>query len=107
MQFEMEFTEEEILAVFNKPVPPTPSPKTQGHMIVVKLSSNQQMVINLCKAALVREFGAAAAAKYIAYREESDERALQYWLQYQIERTAYPDTYTLCTACQRWLAASA
>ena len=108
MKFEMEveFTEEEIMEVFNRPAPPTPAPKTQGYMILVKLSPNQQTVINLCKAALVREFGIKDAARYINYREETDERSLQYWLQYQIERTSYPDTYTLCTACQRWLTAN-
>lgn len=88
--------------VYHEPEPNSP---TKGYLIVKNLSPNQARVINRCKAALVREFGTRIAADYIDYQETADPRDIQVWLKYQIESSAYPETYTLITSCQRWVAA--
>ena len=94
---------DEIEDIFNRPVIVEPvKKKVYGMFILKNLTRTHRDVLNLCKVALVREFGMAAASRYIRFREDSDERGHQYWLRYQIERTSYPDTYCLVVDAQKW-----
>jgi len=84
------------------PDEPATSKKKPHYSILHNLTPNRRAVINLCKEALVREFGTAEASRYITHREGTDERSVQYWLRYQIEKTPYPDTYCLVVDAQKW-----
>lgn len=99
----VDMTIEDIEDIFNRPVIIEPvSKKVYGMLILKNLTRTHRDVINLCKVALVREFGTAEASRYIRFRETSDERDIQFWLKYQIERTSYPDTYCLVVDAQKW-----
>lgn len=95
---------DEIEDIFNRTVThdAPAKPRAKQYTILKNLSPNRQAVINQCKAALVRQFGTKEAARYIRFREDSDPRGYQYWLKYQIERSAYPDDYCLLVAAQKW-----
>lgn len=93
----------DIEDIFKRPVIIEPvERKVRGMLIHRSLTPNRMGVINLCKVALVREFGMTGASRYIHFRETSDERGIQYWLRYQIESTSYPDTYCLVVDAQKW-----
>ena len=105
LEQEIEFSLDEIEYIFNRVVIPAKTKKQyKGYMIYVNLTPNKVSVINLCKNALVREFGAKEAARYIAHREGNDYRGLQFWLKYQIEKTAYADDWCLIRAAMKWFA---
>ena len=100
---ELDMDIDAIEDIFKRPVIIEPvSNRVYGMLILKHLTRTHRDVINLCKVALVREFGTAAASRYIRFRETTDERDIQFWLKYQIERTSYPDTYCLIVAAQKW-----
>ena len=100
----LEMSTEDIEKMFSRPItPPTPTSRKPHYTIVANLTPNRASVINQCKAALVRQFGMEDSARYIAFRETTDPRGIQYWLKYQIERTPYADEYCLLAAAQKWL----
>jgi len=106
-EFTLEFTIDEVRDLTDRvladpdPVPPTP----KGKMYVVKnVTGNQVKVISSAKARLVQELGRKRAGAYIAAMEASDNRGVQYWLRYQIERSAFPETYSLIQDALRWIA---
>lgn len=100
--FEMSI--EDVEEIFNRSIVTDAPPKPRGkqYTILRNLTPNRQSVINQCKAALVRQFGMAEAARYIRFKEDVDPRGYQFWLKYQIEHTPYPDDYCLLEAAQKW-----
>ena len=103
VSMELDMNIDEIEDIFKRPVIVDPVRKRVYGMIIHKnLTPNRMGVINLCKLALVKDFGTAKASRYIQFRETNDARGIQYWLRYQIESTAYPDTYCLSVDAQKW-----
>lgn len=104
-EIEFDMTAEEIENIFNRPATPmkVQAMRHSTWRIYKRLSDNQARVIRTCERRLIHHFGKAEAHRYMDYREAADTRGSQYWLRYQIERSAYTEDYSLLAHAQNWL----